>query len=62
MKDFNKSLDISNNLQFLNHVIIIKIKVLLPQTYVTFADFGYSVDALLFSWSLRPLKYFLLFA
>ena len=31
------------NLQFLSHVIIIKTKVLLPHTWVTLADFGYSV-------------------
>ena len=31
------------NLQFLNHVIINKTKVLLPQTYVTLANFGYPV-------------------
>jgi hypothetical protein len=31
------------NLQFLNNVIINKTKVLLPQVYVTLADFGYPV-------------------
>jgi hypothetical protein len=29
------------NLQFLNNVIIHKTKALLPQAYVTLADFGY---------------------
>jgi hypothetical protein len=64
MKDFNKSLDISNLEQtphFWNNfhqvVIIIKIKVLFPQTYATFADFDYSVYALWFSCSLRRLRY-----
>ena len=31
------------NLQFLNNVIINKTEVLLPQAYVTLADFGYPV-------------------
>jgi hypothetical protein len=31
------------DLQFLNNVIIIKTKVLLPQTYVILADFDYTV-------------------
>ena len=31
------------NLQFLNNVIIIKTKVLLPQAYVILADFDYTV-------------------
>ena len=31
------------NLQFTNHVIIIKTKVLLPQAWVTLVDFGYPV-------------------
>ena len=34
------------NLHFLNNVIIDKIKVLLSQTYVTVADFGYHVEIL----------------
>jgi hypothetical protein len=32
-----------DSLQYLNNVIIIKTKVLLPQVNVTFADFGYPV-------------------
>jgi hypothetical protein len=32
-----------SNLQFLNNVIFIKTKVLLPQAYVTLTDFGDSV-------------------
>jgi len=34
---------IYQNLQFLNRVIIIKTKVLLPQAYVTIADFDHPV-------------------
>jgi hypothetical protein len=30
-------------IQFLNHVVIIKTKVFLPQAYVTLADFCYHV-------------------
>ena len=39
------------NLQFLNHVIITKTKVLLPQRQVTITDNGYSIYALWFSFS-----------
>ena len=34
------------NLQFVNHVIMIKTKVLLPQAQITFYDFGDHVQAL----------------
>ena len=37
------------NLQFENNVIIIKIKVLIPQTWVTLAEFAYAVYVLSFS-------------
>ena len=40
---------IYRNLQFLNHVIDIKSKVLLPQVYVTLSDFGYPLHAFGFS-------------
>ena len=36
------------NASFLNNVIIIKTKILLPQTYVISVDFGYSVYDLWF--------------
>ena len=39
------------NLQLLNNVIITKAKVLLPQVYVTLADFGDPVYALWFACS-----------
>jgi hypothetical protein len=38
-----KYIFVHQNLQFLNHVIITKAKVLLPQANVTLADFGYPV-------------------
>jgi hypothetical protein len=34
---------LSRNFQFLNHVIIIKPKILVPQVKVTLAEFGYPV-------------------
>ena len=34
------------SLEFLNNVVIIKTKVLLPQAYVTLTDFGYPVQDL----------------
>ena len=43
--------------QFLSHVIIIKGKVLLHQTYVTFAECSYPVSVLWFSCLQRLLNY-----
>ena len=45
------------NFQFLKILIIIKTEVLLPLAWVTLANFGYSVYALWFSSSQRPLNY-----
>ena len=47
----------NRNLQFLNHVIIIKTNVLLPQTLMTLDHFSYSVHVLWFSWSERLLNH-----
>jgi hypothetical protein len=46
------------NLEYLNNVIIITTKVLLSQTDVTLADFGYPAYVLWFSCSQRFLNYF----
>ena len=40
----------------INHVIIIKTRVIIPQAYVTSADFGYSVKGLWFLCSQRHLN------
>jgi hypothetical protein len=40
-------------LQFLNNVIIIKIKILLPQTKTTLVHFGYHVYVLWLTWCQR---------
>ena len=45
------------HLQFLNHVIIIKTKVLLPQTYLTLADVGGTVQSFRFL-ALKDFKLF----
>ena len=45
------------NLQFLNHIFIIKTKVLLPQPYVILTDFCQYIYAFWFSWSQRLLNY-----